>query len=266
MPWLLACVGFDNIPEKPEGQGYDPEDSATRTTTETGTTTTEDGNHAPVADAGDDREGEVGVVVDFDGSGSSDPDGDALSFAWTIRSRPGGSLAELGDPADESPSFVPDLSGSWTFELVVDDGELESEPDYVELQVGASGGTPDADAGSDQVATVGDTVYLDGTGSSDPDGDPLSYSWTMTSKPGGSTTVLNGATSPTPRFVADVSGSFELELTVDDGSQSATDSVSVRAQEESDTGSGCSCRTTSPGDVLVGVLTALWFWRPRKRG
>ena len=45
---------------------------------------------------------------------------------------------------------------------------------------------PVADAGTDRTVTVGKTVQLDGSKSSDEDGDTLTYSWTITSAPEGS--------------------------------------------------------------------------------
>ncbi len=50
---------------------------------------------------------------------------------------------------------------------------------------GGGGGAPVADAGPDQSVTTGATVTLDGSGSTDADGDSLTYSWSLTSVPTG---------------------------------------------------------------------------------
>ncbi len=50
-------------------------------------------NSAPVARAGPDQAAYVGNMIDLDGSGSSDADGDARSFDWQIISKPAGSAA-----------------------------------------------------------------------------------------------------------------------------------------------------------------------------
>ena len=62
---------------------------------------------------------------------------------------------------------------------------------------------PVADAGPDQPVAVNDTVVLDGSGSSDTDGDALTYSWSLLSVPGGSGATLSDATAVNPTFVAD---------------------------------------------------------------
>ncbi len=90
-------------------------------------------NRAPVANAGDDRTVVVGATVDLDGSSSSDPDGDALTFEWTLTGQPTGSTAVLSTPTGVSSSFVPDQEGAYVVRLVVDDGTESSAPVVVTL-------------------------------------------------------------------------------------------------------------------------------------
>jgi hypothetical protein len=94
---------------------------------------------------------------------------------------------------------------------------------------------PTADAGADQTVNVGDVVQLDGSSSSDPDGDPLSYSWSFISRPTGSAAVLSDPDIVNPTFVADVAGDYVLELTVEDG-RGGTDSdqVTITAVRDGD--------------------------------
>ena len=81
---------------------------------------------------------------------------------------------------------------------------------------GVSGNTqPVANAGSTQSAFVGSSVALDGSASTDADGNTLTYSWTITSKPTGSTTALSSATAQKPTFTPDVAGSYVFQLGVD---------------------------------------------------
>ena len=90
---------------------------------------------------------------------------------------------------------------------------------------------PTADAGADQSLRAGDTVNLDGSGSSDDNTAPeaLAYSWSFSLKPGGSMATLSGADTATPSFVADLAGSYVVELVVTDegGLPSPPDSVII---------------------------------------
>ncbi len=86
---------------------------------------------------------------------------------------------------------------------------------------------PEADAGEDQCLLLGDEAKLDGSGSSDQDGDPLTFSWELTRKPDGSTQTLSGADTVSPTFTPDRLGEFRARLTVSDGELTDDDSVSV---------------------------------------
>lgn len=82
-------------------------------------------NQAPTASAAvTASEVEEGETVQLDGSDSSDPDGDALTFTWTLE-RPDGSEADLSDADDPAPSFVADVSGDYVATLSVSDGQAD---------------------------------------------------------------------------------------------------------------------------------------------
>ena len=190
---------------------------------------TQYGNIAPTADAGVDQAVTVGDPVMLDGSGSSDPNGDSLNFAWTIVDRPVGSSAVLADPAAVKPIFIADAVGDYVVYLVVDDGALFSTADTVIATASAAANTPPvADAGPNQSGAVGALVTLDGSGSSDVDGDVLDFDWTFVSVPAGSTASLSDPAAVKPSFVIDVAGDYVLQLVVNDGLvDSAPDSVTV---------------------------------------
>jgi hypothetical protein len=78
-------------------------------------------NSVPLANSGSGQTLPAGTTVILDGSASSDPDGDALTYAWSIVSRPAGSKALLSDPAAVSPTIRPDVAGDYTMQLVVTD-------------------------------------------------------------------------------------------------------------------------------------------------
>ncbi|WP_299596080.1 PKD domain-containing protein [uncultured Microbulbifer sp.] len=187
-------------------------------------------NVRPVANAGDDQNVSTGSVVNLDGSESSDADGDALIYQWSLISKPSGSSAELTGSTASTPSFIADTDGSYVAQLIVHDGEEDSLADTVTVTAATVNSQPVANAGDNRDVIVGSTVSLDGTGSSDADGDVLTYSWSFTSTPTGSTATIDYPQSEAPSFVADVEGSYVVQLTVDDGVESsAEDTVTIQA-------------------------------------
>lgn len=89
-------------------------------------------NTAPVAQAGADQAGvPTGTLVTLDGRASLDADGDDLTYAWTLTSRPPGSTAALSSATAARPTFTPDRPGAYAFELVVSDGRASSAADGV---------------------------------------------------------------------------------------------------------------------------------------
>jgi hypothetical protein len=93
------------------------------------------------------------------------------------------------------------------------------------------GAAPTVNAGPDVTAVVGSSVQLSGT-ASDPDGDQLTISWTVTSAPGGSTASVNNASSLTATFTPDVEGNYTLRLSANDGVYDpVTDEVIITATE-----------------------------------
>jgi hypothetical protein len=190
-------------------------------------------NARPRANAGPDQAVNINDLVTLDGSGSSDADGDALSYRWAMTSKPAGSSADLNDPYAVNPTFTVDVDGDYVVTLVVNDGNLSSAADSVIITTQFA--APVADAGDNQIVNARDTVVLDGSGSNDADGDSLTYQWTMTSKPDGSTATLSDPTAVTPEFDADVAGTYVITLTVSDGRfSSEPDSVTVDTDTDND--------------------------------
>jgi hypothetical protein len=92
-----------------------------------------DTNTPPIANAGTDQSVLVGETVSFSGEQSSDADGDSLSYLWSIVDIPNGSAISLSDESSISPNFEVDIAGSYTLQLVVDDGTDSSEIDSVQI-------------------------------------------------------------------------------------------------------------------------------------
>jgi hypothetical protein len=197
-----------------------------------------DTNQPPTADAGADQTVDEETTVTLDASGSTDSNiGDVLTYNWTQTEGPS---VDLDENMTETPSFTaPDVDSETTlsFEVTATDGDA-TDTDTVNVTVQPTNDPPVADAGSDQTVSGGDTVQLNGTDSSDPNGDDLSYAWEQVSGP---SVTLADNTSATPTFTAP---SFEdnvtlvFELTVSDGDASDTDAVSVIVEPVEPAGPG----------------------------
>lgn len=203
-------------------------------------TATGDANDPPVAVAGDDQDGTLGDLVRLDGSSSYDPDGDAISFAWSLASVPPGSLLapdDLTDATTATPTFTPDVEGDYLVDLQVSDGAAAAT-DQVRIRILAPANqAPVAEAGRNRSVTLGDTTRLDGSSSYDPDGDSISFSWTFAGLPAGSALAdgdLVDAGTATPSFLPDVAGTFTLEVRVSDGSLTDTDTARVTVTDPMD--------------------------------
>jgi hypothetical protein len=174
-------------------------------------------NSPPVAIAGPDQTVLVNQTAFLNGGNSYDVDGDQLSFIWSLVSVPSGSVATLSNATSVSPHFVVDRSGIYQVQLIVNDGHEDSAPDMVTISTGNS--KPVAHAGGDQTVPIGSTVVLDGSHSTDVDGDPLSFLWAMLAKPPGSAAILSEPTAIHPSFVADLAGLYVVQLMVYDGKE-----------------------------------------------
>lgn len=269
--FLTGCLGLEANPDRKDGPGHNLDSGETGVPLDSGDPidSAEDGNEAPVADAGADDDATVGVVVALDGAESSDPNDDPLDYAWRLITQPGSSAATLVDVDRPDPQFMPDVAGRYVVGLIVSDGALESAEDTVEITATESNGAPVANAGPDQSVSVGATVNLNGSSSSDPEIDPLQFGWTLLTRPSGSAATLSSSTSATPRFTADAAGTYEITLTVSDGVEtSAPDSVYVEAGDDTSGGgsSGCGCDSTSAhggyGLLAFGLIALAARRRP----
>ena len=155
-----------------------------------------------------------------------------------------------------APSTAEDVRYSVVVRTVSSQSQTSVEVGSVRVNGSGSGdSTPVADAGLDRTAETNQTVELDGTGSYDPDGESLTYEWTQIDGPAVSLNETDTAT-PTVDLPGDVAGStLTFQLTVSDGSQTDTDTVSVTAESsaESRTISGRVLypdRTTQADDTL----------------
>ena len=190
----------------------------------------------PTADAGTPRTVPVNVPVQLDGSKSASPNGGLLTYQWTVQSRPPGSTSTLNNGTVVNPTLTPDTTGQYILQLTVNDGVSDSAASSVTITAVAGNIAPVANAGPDQVVVLGiPFVALDGSGSIDANGDPITYAWRVISLPAGSNPVLS-ALSYTDRadtdFTPDVVGNYIFGLTVTDNNaaSSGEDNVTVTVQ------------------------------------
>ncbi len=186
-------------------------------------------NTAPVANAGADQTVKKGTLVSLNGSNSSDADNDPLTYNWDME-RPEGSTASLTNPTSSTAQFTPDIDGVYTLTLIVNDGKVNSESDTVAITA-VSNFPPVANAGPDQTVSTGTAVSLDGSGSSDPDGDTLKYYWSIERPEGSSAVFFSNVNLPTAQFTPDIDGIYTLTLIVNDGKvNSEPDTVVITSQ------------------------------------
>ncbi|MBO0949629.1 PKD domain-containing protein [Fibrella forsythiae] len=159
----------------------------------------------------------LGSSVVLDGSGSTDPQGQALTYKWTIKSQPDGSKATITNPTSLTAGFVPDKPGTYVLVLTVTASGGLSTSSEITVTVAIPGKPPVVNAGVSSTVSTGRKVTLDGSKTSDPDGDKLTYLWTIKSKPTGSAATITNATSPIAEFTPDLLGTYVFSLSVTDG-------------------------------------------------
>ena len=157
----------------------------------------------------------------------TDIDGDSLTYE--IVAGPGhGTLAGTAPDLTYTPSE--NYNGSDSFTFKVNDGIADSNTAAVALTINAVNDAPVADAGPDQAVIAGDIVSLDGSGSDDVDGDSLIYQWSFVSMPLASGATLSDPSVVNPSLTIDVSGTYEVQLIVNDGTAgSDPDTVTITA-------------------------------------
>ncbi|MCB9917354.1 MAG: hypothetical protein H6832_03020 [Planctomycetes bacterium] len=205
----------------------------TNTTIDTVTITVNADNDAPSANAGPDQTVNEGDSVALDASGSSDPEGEGLTYTWTQIS---GTSVSLTNGNTATPSFTaPEglVNSDLQFQVSVSDG-TNTTIDTVTITVNADNDAPSANAGPDQTVNEGDNVALDALSSSDPEGQGLSYTWTQVS--GTPVTLTNGNTA-TPSFTAPeglVNSDLQFQVSVSDGTNTTVDTVTITILTDND--------------------------------
>jgi len=177
----------------------------------------------------------VGTPIILNASSSSDPQGEALTYAWSI-DVPTGSTAKLGSATAATTSFTPDKGGYYMVSLAVTNASAkQSSVATLPIDVVGAGNNhpPVAITTKAVTVTTGNAAVLDGSRSYDADQQALYYTWTLIGAPATSAvTTLSDNSAKTAYFTPDVAGTYNVKLVVSDGTDTdqALVTVTVTAQ------------------------------------
>lgn len=181
-------------------------------------------NNPPIADPDGPYIGKEDTPVTFDGSGSSDPDGDALTYKWDFGD---GTMATVAT-AVTTHTYTTGQSGvttQYTVTLVVNDGKVDSAASTTTATITGVNDLPIANANGPYTGAVSEPITFDASGSSDEEG-IASYAWDFGD---GTTTTVTTATT-THTYAA--TGTYNVVLTVTDtDGATATDSTTAKVTE-----------------------------------
>jgi hypothetical protein len=199
--------------------------------------TTSTANQAPVAKAGTDKTITLPTsTITLDGSASTDADGNITAYKWAKIS---GGTATISNSAGTTTAVTGLVAGQYTFELTVTDNKAASATAQIKVIVNDAGNkVPVANAGTTKSITLpANTVTLDGSASSDADGNIASYNWTKIS--GGAATIVNSTMAATT-VSGLVAGQYTFNLKVTDNKGASSESqvtVNVNATGQDASGS-----------------------------
>ena len=203
---------------------YATDDSLSIDSEQVAITVNDGGNQAPILFAIGNQSVPENINLNFVVN-AVDPDS-TVPTLLTSTLPTGALFTDNGDGSgtfDWTPSFAQE--GIYDVTFYADDGLL-LDSEIVQISVTTTNQIPIADAGPDQIdLPAGQPVQLDGTGSFDPDGSPVTYDWQQIS---GASVLLSDNTAAQPNFTPTVIDVYLFELTVFDGLEfSAPDTVSL---------------------------------------
>ena len=180
------------------------------------------GNTPPVARANGPYSGTEGSALQFSSSGSLDPDGSIVTYAW-----------DFGDgntSAIANPSHIYAAAGTYNVSLKVTDdaGDSTSDATTATIETIVVNAPPTANANGPYAGYVGDTIVFDGSASSDADGAIVRFDWDF----GDGTMAADAGPTPTHAYAA--TGQYTVTLTVvddagDTGKATSSATITERA-------------------------------------
>lgn len=210
-------------------------------------------NSTLVVEAGEEQTIAISELTELDGTvDDGNLQQSRLTVTWSKQQGPGVVTFGAVNAVNTTASFS--TAGVYILRLTADNGEHSAHDDVtITVDPEAENRTPVAEAKAQpQTVRVGETVVLDGEGSSDPDGDTLSYRWSVEAEPEGSTVVLDSPDTVSASFVPGVGGEYRLNLTVSDGEEQRSDTVTVTAISEAPTGVRAVTATVETAPVPAG--------------
>lgn len=175
--------------------------------------------------------GQVGKPVALDGRASFDPDGDGLTYRWEPVDRSVLAQGALRGANTAQAEFTPKAPGRYAFRLTVMDGETESTPVQVDVQVAPANRPPRLRIAGPTRVQPGEVAILDVSESADPEGEALTIAWTQRSGPAPLLRRRDLAASRI-RVEPHQPGLYTFEVRISDSAQSTTRQVVLRVEEE----------------------------------
>ena len=178
-------------------------------------------NRPPVAAAGPDFTAAIiPAGYQIDGSASTDPDGNPLSYVWSIVSQPAGGDATITGESVPIARLNAMAPGSYVIRLRVVDPAGAENTDTVTVTLTNDAPVAVAEVSATRPA-VADEVLLNAGGSSDPNGHPLTFTWRLTQAPNGSN-LRQSFTGAVVSLNFDLEGEYAFSLEASDGYASTT--------------------------------------------
>jgi hypothetical protein len=160
--------------------------------------------------------GSVDRPIILNGTRSSDPEMQPLTYRWSVVVVPIGGTAIIANPTAAATTWTADTAGTYRMQLIVNDGINDSAP--VTFAATVADDVPTANVSlSQNSGTVGVSVLLDGTRSSDPEMRPLTFAWSIVDKPVGSVVTIDDPFAAATTMTADTAGTYRVRLIVNNG-------------------------------------------------
>ncbi|MFG6464558.1 PKD domain-containing protein [Roseateles sp. DXS20W] len=162
----------------------------------------------------------VGSTLTLDGTGSTSVSGGITSYLWTVTNKPAGSTATLQNATTATATFAPDVAGNYQFTLQVGANGTTAST-MLPVTVTAAVPVVNVDASVSfagptltrptQSVSVGAVIALDGAGSTDANGGPVTLAFSLLSAPAGNTAAL-AVTGTTARLTPDAVGAYQVRV------------------------------------------------------